>query len=160
MLPKEHHVVSLATLRACAGSRGSGIMHQIKLVARFRDGRVLKGTTENFNPLSGGFHLMPEPASVDGKPVSIRLAELKAVFVVQDFRGKPGHVEKKTFTSKNASLGARLRITFSDGEVIVGHSLNYDPQGPGFFVFPADPASNNQRIYVVNGAIKDVKQVA
>lgn len=140
--------------------KGSGIMQQIKLVARFRDGRVLKGTTENFNPLSGGFHLLPEPALADRKPVSIRLAELKAVFVVQDFRGKPGHVERKTFTGKDSLRGTRLRITFSDGEVIVGHSLNYDPQGPGFFLFPADPASNNQRIYVVNGAIRDVKQVA
>ncbi len=156
MLPVERHVVRFVAL----GFKGCGIMQQIKLVARFRDGRVLKGTTDNFNPLSGGFHLLTEPAGPDRRPVSIRLAELKAVFVVRDFRGKPGHVERKTFAAKDATLGARLRITFRDGEVIVGHSLNYDPQGPGFFVFPTDPSSNNQRIYVVNGAIKDVKQVA
>lgn len=135
-------------------------MQQLKMVVRFRDGRVLKGTTENFNPLSGGFHLALVPPPTDGKPVAVRLAELKAVFIVQDFKGKPGHVEKKSFTDTSTARGARLRITFSDGEILVGHSLNYDPQGPGFFVFPADASSNNQRVYVVNGAVKDVRSVA
>ncbi len=135
-------------------------MQQLKLVVRFRDGRVLKGTTDNFNPLSGGFHLFPAPPAADGKPIPIRLSELKAVFIVQDFKGKPGHIEKKTFQGSTGTQGTRLRITFSDGEILVGHSLNYDPQGPGFFLFPADASSNNQRVYVINGAVKDVRSVA
>ncbi len=135
-------------------------MQQLKIVVRYRDGRVLKGTTENFNPTTGGFHLFPLPPAKDNQPVAVRLAELKAIFIVQDYKGKPGRVEKKTFTTHEPHHGTRLRITFSDGEVIVGHSLNYDPQSPGFFLFPADTSSNNQRVFVVNGAVKDVKWVA
>jgi hypothetical protein len=135
-------------------------MQQLKIVVRYRDGRVLKGTTENFNPQTGGFHLFTIPSAKDGLPVSVRLAELKAIFIVQDYKGKPGRIEKKTFAARDPGQGTRLRITFSDGEVLVGHTLNYDPMSPGFFLFPADTQSNNQRVFVVNGAVKDVKRVA
>jgi len=57
-------------------------------------------------------------------------------------------------------IGERVRITFSDGEVIVGYTLHFDVNGPGFFVFPADPTSNNHRIFVVSGVVKDVRRVA
>ena len=35
-----------------------------------------------------------------------------------------------------------------------GSVLAYDPKGPGFFLFPSDPKSNNQRVFVINSAVK------
>jgi len=135
-------------------------MASLKIVARYRDGRVLKGTTENFNPTAGGFHLSLVPKPADGRPVSIRLSDLKAIFIVRDYQGSPQHIDGKSFENTATATGARLRITFSDGEVLVGHTHNYDPIGPGFFLFPADASGNNQRIYVINGAVKAVEKVA
>jgi hypothetical protein len=40
-------------------------------------------------------------------------------------------------------------VVFKDGETIVGSTTAYDGARPGFFMTPADPQSNNDRIYVV-----------
>ena len=75
------------------------------------------------------------------------MARLKAVFFVRDFNGNPAYRERKVFDG--AGQGRRVEVTFADGEVIVGTTLNYRPDGQGFFLSPADPAANNTRIFVV-----------
>jgi hypothetical protein len=52
-----------------------------------------------------------------------------------------------------------LEITFCDGEVMVGTTLGYDRNRPGFFIFPADPQSNNVRVFVISSAVKKVRQL-
>ena len=47
-------------------------------------------------------------------------------------------------------------MTFKDGEVIVGSSLRYDPERPGFFISPADPKGNNLGVFVVSQAVSKV----
>jgi hypothetical protein len=54
----------------------------------------------------------------------------------------------KTFTAR--SQDRRVEVTFADGEAILGTTLNYRPDGQGFFVSPADPGTNNTRIFVVS----------
>jgi hypothetical protein len=53
--------------------------------------------------------------------------------------------------------GRRLEVTFLDGEVLVGSTMNYQPHGPGFFLLPADPGSNNLRTFVVSGSTRHVR---
>jgi hypothetical protein len=44
--------------------------------------------------------------------------------------------------------------------VMVGSTvLNYDPKRPGNFIIPADPNSNNVRVFVVSSAVKSVRQL-
>jgi hypothetical protein len=50
-----------------------------------------------------------------------------------------------------------VEVTFIDGEVLVGSTLGYDPKQQGFFIFPADPKSNNIRVYVVSSAAEKVR---
>ncbi|MEX2216648.1 MAG: hypothetical protein WD768_21220 [Phycisphaeraceae bacterium] len=134
-------------------------MAKIKIIARYNDGRLLKGTTDNFSPEMPSFHLMPADES-QAKAVSVQIQDLKAVFVVHDFAGKPDYRESKEFVDGRNAMGTRLQIQFRDGETMLGHSMNFDLSNQGFFIFPADPESNNQRIYVVSQAVKEVKQVA
>jgi hypothetical protein len=61
-------------------------------------------------------------------------------------------VERQTF--ETPPHGRKLEVTFLDGEVIVGSTLNYRPEGLGFFLCPADPRSNNLRIFVVCGSVR------
>jgi hypothetical protein len=42
----------------------------------------------------------------------------------------------------------------------VGTSLTYDATRPGFFLFPADPQSNNERVFVVRAATTKVVPLA
>jgi hypothetical protein len=38
-------------------------------------------------------------------------------------------------------------------------SLGYDPKRLGNFIIPADPNSNNIRVFVVSSAVKGVRQL-
>ena len=84
------------------------------------------------------------------------VARLKAVFFVRDFNGNPQYQERKDVWQPRDREGAS-KSRFSDGEIIVGTTLNYRPDGQGFFVSPADPAANNTRIFVVATALRRVR---
>ena len=92
--------------------------------------------------------LLPEAADLS-------VARLKAVFFVRDFNGNPRHKEQKTSSARGQ--GRRLEVTFADGEVITGATLNYRPDGQGFFMSPSDAAANNTRVFVVATALRRVR---
>jgi hypothetical protein len=125
-----------------------------KVAIRFKDGRVLKGSTHDFMPGKPLFHI-----HADGSPqaVEITVEDLKAVFFVKDFVGHSDYSDVKEFPEKlPTSKGRKIAVLFKDGELITGFTLAYDPKRPGFFMMPADENSNNERIYVVKSAVKDV----
>jgi len=122
-----------------------------KVVAHFRDGRVVKGATVNFSPTRDRFHL----TTPDGKTAEVLLTALKAVFFVKSYAGDKAYKETKSFASGQV-MGRKIRCEFRDGEVIVGATQAYDPTRIGFFITPADPKENNARIFVVNSAMKRV----
>ena len=117
-----------------------------KVVARFLDRRVLKGHTFNFDPRLPIFELHLRDAAEGDAPIRIRLPDLKAVFFVRDFDGNASYNERKEFDL--AFTGRRLSVQFADGDVLVGTTFSYDPNRDGFFLFPADKASNNEKVYV------------
>jgi hypothetical protein len=126
------------------------------IVARFVDGRVLKGTTIDFSPEKDRFHLTLPTSTTDTFPTSIQTEELKAVFFVKDFDGDSQHVEKKVFDAPPPLGARRIGARFHDGEVLVGTTTSYRPGVPGFFLVPADAESNNERCYVVATATREV----
>jgi len=120
-----------------------------KVVVAYLDGRRLRGYTNDFSPAGDHFLLFPE--DVEPKPgdpgTSVRIDELKAVFFVKDFAGDRAHKD----ASRAFQLpGKPIEVTFSDGEKLLGSSVAYNPKNLGFFLQPADPAGNNERIFVVN----------
>jgi hypothetical protein len=56
-----------------------------------------------------------------------------------------------------ALQGRKVAVTFHDGEILLGSTLGYKGEGQGFFVHPADPRSNNLRVFVAPGATQQVK---
>jgi hypothetical protein len=128
----------------------------LKVVVRYATGQTLKGTTGDFRPASPRFHLIPSDGSA---VVDVRMAELKAVFFVRDFAGSPERTKLRGFLSAPAETtqGKKVAVLFRDGELVCGYSLTFSPDRAGFFLFPADPASNNLRVYVVNAAAAEVK---
>ena len=125
-----------------------------KVVARYLDGRVLKGRTMNFDPQRPSFLLRTLDAPPDAEPTHVRLRDLKAVFFVKDFVGTPDYSERKEFNM--LATGRRLSVRFVDGEVLVGASVTYDAARDGFFLFPADRFSNNEKVFVVAAAVSEV----
>lgn len=124
-----------------------------RVVARFRDGRLVKGSTGDFLPTRELFHVH----TGSGETVPVRHTDLKAVFFVRDFAGDPEHREKNEFAQGQPAPGRKIRVEFQDGEVLVGTTQGYQPNRPGFFIVPADPASNIERCFVVAASTRDVR---
>ena len=130
-------------------------MVQNRIVARFADGRTLKGTTQDFAPTKEAFHVITSEGGA--RPIKVTLADLKAVFFVKDLIGNAHYTDSKEFL--RALPGKRLEVTFADGEVIVGATQAFQPDRAGFFLVPADPRSNNDRVFVVTKAVRSVSVI-
>jgi hypothetical protein len=127
-----------------------------KIVARFTDGRVLKGTTTNFNDAAPNFLLTPYDVA-DSRPTVVEMSLLKALYFVRSFAGDPERTDNKSFTPGQPYAGRRIKVVFKDGETLVGSAPTYSPEMPGFFVFPADPASNTLKVFALAGSVANVQ---
>ncbi len=127
-----------------------------KVVVHHQEGGLIKGVTNDFLPTKDRFHLVPLDSPPESKPLEILVADLKGVFFVKDFAGNPGHKKSAEFDPTKPVAGRKIKITFKDGEVLVGTTQGYQPGRPGFFVIPADPESNNERCFVISAATKEV----
>ena len=124
-------------------------------MVHYQDGRILKGFTRDFLPNKDLFHLITKDAP-DSKPLDVQIQDLKAVFFVKDFAGNPQYNEQREFDPSKRVIGRKIRVVFTDGELLVGTTQGYDPGRPGFFVVPADSESNNERVFVVRGGTQQV----
>lgn len=126
-----------------------------RIVLHYKNGNVVKGITHDFVPEKPQFHLIHQ----DGKIEEIGTELLKAIFFVKSYEGKKDYTESKGFTKVNPVTfrGMKIKVTFLDNEVVYGATMGYNKTRKGFFITPADPDSNNIRIYVVASAVKDVK---
>ena len=122
-----------------------------KVVARFQDGRVIKGTSLDVDPNRPAFHVR----TPTGPVVEIKLSDLKALFFVRSFDGDSGRDEgRKLEPNDSRSRGSTLlSLTFADGEVMVGLTIRYPPNRPYFFLVPVDSDSNNIRILINRSAV-------
>ena len=128
-----------------------------KVVAAFLNGRRVKGRVFNFSAIKDTFDLFPPEDGKQPKSVSVRIGELKALFFVKDLIGNKVYQESANL--EVAKHGRKIEVTFLDGEKMLGVTDAYNPQKLGFFVFPADPKSNNLRVFVVTKNVKQVRFV-
>lgn len=144
-----------------AGFAGE-IFFEDKVVAHFRDGRVVKGHTRDFSPARDSFTLHPYTA--ESGPVPVFLDELKAVFHVKTFEGNPNHPRQHgavgTVNEPRFAVvmekGRKVALEFEDGEKLWGYAESLLDGTPGFFFFPTDPGDNNLRIYVVRSSLREM----
>ena len=130
-----------------------------KVVVRFADGRIIKGTTADFLPTKDIFHVNMSTEPVGAKPLEVNKNELKALFFVKDFGGDAKHVESNKFDPTHPPAGRRISVLFKDGEVLIGTTTGYQKDRPGFFLVPADEDSNVERCYIVTAATAEISFV-
>jgi len=123
----------------------------LHVVVRFSDGRVLKGTTQDFKPAGRRFHLI---AAEGGTPTAVPMDSLKAVFFVRDLQGSKARSKPKGFIAAPAESpqGRKIAVLFRDDELLCGYTLAWSAEREGFFLTPADGEGNNLRVYVVSAA--------
>jgi hypothetical protein len=124
-----------------------------RVVAHYRDGSLVKGTTADFLPTRDVFHVAPVGG---GLPRPVNLSELKALFFVRDFTGNPAHPKRNAFVPGKPVIGRKIRVLFLDGEEMVGTTQGYQPGRNGFFIVPADPEANTERCFVITASTREV----
>ncbi len=142
-----------------------------KVVARFNDGRVIKGYLKDFS-LDKDFIIIEgiEKKIEKKKEHKIPVEELKALFFVKSFEGDSSYREKKAYGLRK-SAGRKVFIRFNDGESLVGFVEGELPwkkgfflskseaENKGFFLVPVDEETNNIKIFVVGSSIKDITSI-
>ena len=120
-----------------------------KVVIRFRDRRIVEGGTYNFKSNREIFHITE--AHDEKKTIEISMSQLKTIFFVKTLERNKDRRSPEDFSmeSFNNVIGRKVKITFSDGEVMYGIIHGYTPHMKGFFIFPADKESNNERAFVI-----------
>jgi len=126
-----------------------------KVVAHYKNGKTLRGLTQDFTPGAESFYLLPSEGG--GVPSTVRIEDLKALFYVREWGAARRSVERAKKFAMESSLGKKTVVEFNDGEKVWGFSEGYSRERQGFFFYPADPAENNVRIYVINSAVKDIR---
>jgi hypothetical protein len=126
-----------------------------QVVARFTDGRTLKGATSDFFPTKDCFHVSVAMAPLEAQPVEVRTKHLKALFFVKDLAGRPEYTDRQDFDLSCPPTARRIRVECDDGEVLVGTTHGYQAGRQGFFLQPADVGSNNERCFVVLASVKE-----
>jgi hypothetical protein len=125
-------------------------MAKNKVIARFKDGTLMKGKSADFFPNRKTFHLeLPS-----GEAVDIETEQLKALFFVKDFEGNKKRED--SYPDVVPGGGRKVQIKFKDGESVIGYTQGFSPDRPGFFVIPADMKGNNERIFVITSATEEV----
>ena len=129
-----------------------------KVVAHFIDHAVVKGTSMDVEPDQPRFHLRTE----DQQTVEIDLEQLKALYFVSDFAGRPDYTESQEPKEGDSRLRGshQVQMTFRDGEQLTALMNRYPPNRPFFFVLPMDPKSNNLRILVNRNAVTAIEPLS
>jgi len=127
-----------------------------RVVAHLLDGKLIKGTTQDFFPNRPMFHVTP---AAGGEPIEVRAKQLKAIFFVKAFAGNNARRDIRGFIEApgETAQGKKLAVRFKDGEFLCGYSLTFSPDREGFFMFPSDADSNNLRVYVLTASTAEVK---
>ncbi|HEX9942517.1 MAG TPA: hypothetical protein VGG03_10900 [Thermoanaerobaculia bacterium] len=128
-----------------------------KIVARYRDGRIVKGASLDIDPGRPRCHVR----TPEGRTVEVQLKDLKALFFVRSLEGDATRNDNRTPDPQDLrSRGSQLvTLTFEDGEVMVGLTIRYPPNRPFFFILPVDPESNNLRVLVNRDAVVSMEAV-
>jgi hypothetical protein len=132
-------------------------MDAVKVVVRYADGSVIKGHTHDFFPNKDRFHIQSQQQSSGQDTRQVLVKDLKAIFFVRDFSGNPTYEERRQFVTSDKPQGRKIEVILKDGEKLVGSTMGYDPNRPGFFIHPVDEKSNNIRIFVVQTFVDKVR---
>jgi hypothetical protein len=125
------------------------------VVARFLDGKVLKGTSLDVDPARPTFHVRP----LEGPTAEVKLKDLKALFFVRSLEGDMARHEVRNIDPADPRNhgSTAVSLQFPDGEVMVGLTNRFPPTRPFFFIVPVDAESNNIRILVNRVAVKKME---
>ena len=127
------------------------------IVARYLNGRVLKGSTTDFHSAHGVFHLTPPSG---GRREAVHTGGMKALYCVRSLSGNPNRTDHRLFPNQEGRIRPRLWLRFLDGEAMPAWPVSPILGPAGFWVLPTDADSNLEKAYVFRRAVDEVLEGA
>jgi hypothetical protein len=126
-------------------------MTKYKVVVRFKDKTLLKGTISNFSPFFLSYFQLE---LLNGDSVIVNIDKIKAMFFVKSFEGDKQY--KYKYEDKLSRVGDKIALQFEDGERMVGYTQHLDYSTKGYFITPADVNGNNTYVFASKSAIDNM----
>ncbi len=121
-----------------------------KLVLHYLDGTMGAAMVGPFP--DGTATLQAE--TLEGRKLQVPVSELKAAFFVKTFTGNPDYERDADGEAlRQQTRGRFVRVSFKDGEILVGEVSRSADLSKGFFLKVLDPNDNNVMVYVNPGAL-------
>jgi len=124
------------------------------VVGKYRDGRTVRGYTNDFSPMRPYLHVSPTPFADEVKFVS--MIHLDALFFLPDPHTTATEWDRLE-QAASATRGRRVAMTLPNGKEMVGTTLTYNREGAGFFVRPLDRHAGPTRVFVTQSGIRNVR---
>lgn len=122
-----------------------------QVIGRFRDGRFVRGYTNDFSPKKPYLHVSVAPGSEQAQFVSV--VQLDALFFMRDTESTATHNAAET----SSVHGRRVALSLPNGDEMIGATLNYKFNGGGFFVHPLDGGHETARVFVTQSGVRSVR---
>jgi len=141
---------STATAATTAASTQANDTGWQQVIGKYRDGRFVRGYTNDFSPKKPYLHVSTTPWSEQAQFVSI--IQLDALFFMRDTRTAAGAAAEPAIVH-----GRKVALSLPNGEEMIGTTLNYKLNGSGFFVHALDAHHTTARVFVTQSGIRSVR---
>jgi hypothetical protein len=126
-----------------------------QVIGKYRDGRTVRGYTNDFSPTKPYLHVSPTPFADETKFIS--MMHLDALFFLADATTADANERESAERGSSATRGRRVAMALPNGKEIIGTTLTYRHDGGGFFVRPLDSDAGATRIFVTQSGIKNIR---
>ena len=125
------------------------------VIGKYRDGRTVRGYTNDFSPTKPYLHVSPTPFADEMKFVS--MIHLDALFFLTEPGKDSASEHESTGRGSSATRGRRVAMTLPNGREIIATTLTYSRDGSGFFVRPLDSDAGATRVFITQSGIRNIR---
>jgi hypothetical protein len=128
-----------------------------QVVGKYRDGRLIRGYTNDFSPRNPYLHISPSPHAERSEFVS--MIQLDALFFGRDARNAAEDIEEPPGPDVVPAEGRKVAVPLPNGTEMIGSARSYSRSASGFFVESLDQQSGTPRVFVTAGGVRSIRFV-
>ncbi len=128
-----------------------------QVVGKYRDGRLIRGYTNDFSPMNPYLHISPTPTAEGSEFVS--MMHLDALFFGNDAQLRDVDDVEAAGPDVVLADGRKVAVPLPNGTEMIGTARRYSRSGAGFFVDSLDELSGTLSIFVTAGGVRSVRFV-
>jgi hypothetical protein len=127
-----------------------------QVVGKYRDGRLIRGYTNDFSPSNPYLHISPTPQADVSEFVS--MVQLDALFFGRGVCDGFEEIDEPAGPDVVPVQGRKVAVPLPNGTEMIGAARSYSRSSSGFFV-ELDEQSGTPRVFVTAGGVRSIRFV-